>query len=404
MSLFKKLKQKMKRINLLDMYADWLDLLQKNKSDFVPMTNAPFVRNDSDIKIFAYYLPQFYAIPENDLAHGLGFTEWTNVAACKPMFVGHVQPKIPYDLGFYSLRDINVMRRQIEIAKTYGVYGFCFYYYWFSGKQVLDLPIKNFLSSDLDFHFHFCWANENWSKLWDGGNNEIILEQKLLDDDADKFFADILPFIKDSRYEKINNSPILMIYSPLMFDKEKLVKFLERLNFLATQHGFNGFFFTASNRMNFDCPHEYGIQGITEFPPHGLWDKTKNIPTQKISNRANFMIRDMGEYIRNKKYIYDTPYTLFKAVFPSWDNTPRKAYSYGSCFKMSTEEYKTWLEDVISWTRKNNADNMQYVYINAWNEWGEGAMLEPTTYHGYASIDIVKQALENDRKHLLKGK
>lgn len=385
-----------KKYRFFTQYGQWLDDLHTDKSEFVPITNRPFARRENDIKIFAYYLPQFHAIPENDTAYGRGFTEWTNVASCSPQFVGHYQPKIPYDVGFYDLNNINIMRRQTDLAKMYGIYGFCFYYYWFNGKQVLETPLYNFLKSDLDFHFHFCWANENWSKLWDGGNKDIILKQETSNIDADKFFYDMLPFFQDARYEKIDNKPLLMIYRPTQFEKAEFIRFIRRINTLATQNGFGGIFITASNFDNFNQPTEFGLDGICEFPPHGLWDKCRVIQKQFISNRATLQIMDMHDYIRDKRFLYSAPYTVFKACFPCWDNAPRKTYSNGTCFEINDADFQIWLESIIKWTKINNPKNQQYVYINAWNEWAEGAILEPTTRWGYKKLDIVKQCLESD--------
>ena len=380
--------------SFLKEYGDWVYDMQTNKNHFVPITNKPFKRKKDTPKIFAYYLTQFHAIPENDDAHGRGFTEWTNVANASPQFVGHIQPNIPYDVGFYNLLDINVMKRQAELAKMYGVYGWCFYYYWFSGKKVLEKPLYNFLKSNIDIHFHFCWANENWSKLWDGGNKDIILEQKLNEKDATKFFDDLLPFIKDERYEKIDNKPLFCIYKPTLFDKDVLKKFMNKLNELAKKHGFNGFYFMANNVGGFNQPKEYGFNGIIEFPPHTLWDKGIKEHPQRLSKKSNFHINDLTNFIENKEYIYQTDYELFKACFPSWDNSARKTYSNGCVFMMPDNGFEDWLSGIINWTKENNSSNKQYIYINAWNEWGEGAMLEPTKRFGYKNLDIVKRVLE----------
>jgi hypothetical protein len=374
--------------------------IKQDKSHFVPFTDTPYQRKEGDVKIFAYYLTQFHAIPENDDAHGKGFTEWTNVASAQPHFVGHYQPKIPYDLGFYNLLMPGVMERQVEIAKAYGVYGFCFYYYWFSGKKVLEKPLEYWLAhKEIDFHYHFCWANENWSKLWDGGNQELIFEQKLRNGDADKFFNDILPYIKDERYEKIENKPILMIYRPSLFDKQKFLDFLARLDVLAKQNGFGGFYWTYSPfGMEDENPTDWGMQAKVEFPPHGMWNKCAEIRSiDRLIPSANFIVRDMSNYIQNKLYLTKEDYSVFRACFPSWDNTPRKAYSGGWCFLLNDEQFFMWLTDIIQWTKKHHAKNQQYVYINAWNEWGEGAILEPTIRDGYKALNIVKQCVEYSR-------
>lgn len=374
--------------------SEWMYDMQTNKSHFVPITDKPFMRAKDTPKIFAYYLTQFHAIPENDAAHGKGFTEWTNVASAMPQFVGHVQPNIPYDMGFYNLTDINVIRRQSELAKMYGIYGWCFYYYWFSGRKVLEKPLYNFLKSDIDMHFHFCWANENWSRLWDGGDKEVILEQKLQDDDSERFYQDILPFIKDERYEKIGNRPLLSIYKPTLFDKDKLAKFMGDLDKFAQQDGFDGFYFMTHNVGGFDTPHEYGFNGIIEFPPHTLWNRGSGVRVKRFCDKSNFFVHDLTSFIENKEYIYDAPYEVFKGCFPHWDNCPRKTFSNGAVFLMPDDGFEKWLRGIIEWTREHNADDKQYIYINAWNEWGEGAMLEPTTRFGYKNLDTVKKVLE----------
>ena len=376
-------------------YTQWLDDLKNNKSLFVPLTDKPYQRKQGDAKIFAYYLSQFHAIDINDKNYGKGFTEWTNVASATPMYAGHYQPKIPYDLGFYNLLDIKVIQRQVELAKAYGVYGFCFYYYWFNGQRVLEKPLDLFLNSNIDFPFHFCWANENWSKLWDGGDKEVILRQeKTLD--AQRFFQDILPYIKDKRYEKIDNKPLLMIYNPKMFDKEEMKRFLHALDELAIQNGFNGFFFMASNAFSFSEPLEYGFKGIIEFPPHDI-HQIKEVSKKVISSSARFSVISLSDYIKKKLYCAEKPYLVFKTCFPSWDNTPRKVYSDGFVLDISNEEFASWLSGNLEWTKAHNPANQQYVYINAWNEWAEGAILEPTTRYGYRSLQTVKDCLEKTK-------
>ena len=380
-------------------YGKWVETIHQDKSQFVPFTSQPYVRKEGDTKIFAYYLTQFHAIPENDEAHGKGFTEWTNVASCASHYVGQYQPKIPYDLGFYNLLMPGVMERQVEIATSYGVYGFCFYYYWFSGKKVLEKPLEYWLEhKEIDFHYHFCWANENWSKLWDGGNNEVFLKQECKVEDAEKFFYDILPYIQDERYEKIGNRPMLMIYRPSLFEKSYFLKFIHRLNNLAREYGFGDFYITGSN-FNFDQPHEYGCEGITEFPPHKMFNQCRE---ERYINRlipeANFTIFNTHEYVQKQKYIYSSDYQQFKCCFPCWDNTPRKAYSRGFSFVLSDNDFESWLSGIIEWTRKNNDSDKQYVYINAWNEWAEGAILEPTLRYGYKYLQIVKRCIEQNRQ------
>ena len=375
-------------------YGKWVESIKQDRSEFVPFTDNPYHRQDSDVKIFAYYLPQFHAIPENDMAHGKGFTEWTNVASTAPQFVGHYQPKIPYDLGFYNLLMPGVIERQVEIAKTYGLYGFCFYYYWFSGKKVLEKPLKYFLHSDIDFHFHLCWANENWSKLWNGGNNEVFIEQTSNVAEADRFYDDIRPYLHDERYEKLGNRPILMIYRPSLFDHNLFKNFVKRLHDLAHNDGFDGFYLTCSNHRQIN-PLEWGLDALAEFPPHGLFSVCKERrDIDRLIPSTNFKILDMTSYIHEKQYLKENSYPVFKACFPSWDNTPRKAWSEGQCFLLTDADFRTWLSDILSWTQSHWETDSRIVYINAWNEWAEGAMLEPTVREGFSKLDIVKSCLE----------
>lgn len=376
-------------------YCDWIYDIKTNKTLFVKDVEDSFNRQEDDVKIFAYYLPQFHSIPLNDNNYGKGFTEWNNVSSAFPLYAGHYQPKIPYDVGFYSLENINVMRRQVELAKKYGIYGFCFYYYWFSGKRLLEKPLDLFLKSDMDFSFHLCWANENWSRLWDGGNKEVIMKQ---DDklNANLFFQDILPYIKDKRYEKINNKPLLMIYNPGMFNRDDMKLFIGKLNDLAKKEGFDGFYMMSGNTFGFDNPEGYGFEGIIEFPPHELYD-TKILNKKNMYSTSNITVYDLNNYINEKKYIKNRSCIEFKACFPSWDNSPRKAFSGGSVYEITKDNFQNWLMGILKWTKQNNPKNLHYTYINAWNEWAEGAILEPTTRYGYQNLKIVKDCLENSR-------
>lgn len=410
--MFSKLKRKLKnlqrwkarhRVFSWPSYGKWVEEIHQDKSHFVPFTDNPYQRKEGDVKIFAYYLTQFHVIPENDKAHGKGFTEWTNVASAQPQFVGHYQPKIPYDLGFYNLLMPGVMERQVEIAKAYGIYGFCFYYYWFSGGKVLEKPLEYWLAhKEIDFHYHFCWANENWSKLWDGGNSELILKQELQDGDAERFFADMLPYFQDPRYEKIDNKPILMIYRPSLFPREKFLQFIDTIQKLAKENGFEGLYITISNRnyegedMNPTHFRDYFVQ--TEFPPHEMYKDCKEIRNvNRLIPRTNFVVFDTSFFISHKLYLSPKPYKVFKGCFPSWDNTSRKAWSSGWCFMLSDEQFEIWLTDILQWTKEKHATNQQYIYINAWNEWAEGAILEPTLRYGYKKLEIVKTCLEKVR-------
>lgn len=308
-------------------YYNYLENRFFDKTDFISISDTSY-NNKNSVKPIAFYLPQFHSIPLNDENFGKGFTEWTNVSKCFPLFAGHYQPHIPIDVGFYDLSTDKVMYRQIELAKQYGIYGFCFHYYWFSGDRLLETPIFNYLKNkELDFPFCLCWANENWSKLWDGGNREVIYEQKLLDGDDEKFFYDILPFFKDDRYIKIDNKPLLVIYRLNLFEKERIKKFISILKDLAVKEGFSGVHVVGTNAANFNDAYSYGADSSLEFPPHAISSKNIKIKNKYINKNSSISIFNMKKYVEKSLYLKSDAKNLYKGIFPSWDNSPRKARS-----------------------------------------------------------------------------
>lgn len=379
-------------------------ILNKNsdKKEFVKILKDANTTQNQKTKLIAFYLPQYHTIDLNNKNFGYGFTEWTNVTKAVPQFIGHNQPQLPIDVGFYDLAHDDVMYRQIELAKMYGIYGFCFHYYWFSGERLLEKPIFNFLKNkDLDFPFCLCWANENWSKLWDGGNKEIIKEQKLLNEDGEKFLKDLLAFFKDERYIKIDNKPLLVIYKPSIFAEDIFKNFIKILREKIKEEGFSDIFILTA-QTNEHGNYEEILDGVVEFPPLRLTDKAKHLKTCRINPiNKDFTgkIFDMQDYIKNKKYIYDSKYKIFKCVFPSWDNTARKCYTGAFIFNNETPDlYKEWLNGCIQYTKKYHDENEQFVFINAWNEWGEGAHLEPDQKYGYAYLQATKDILDENSK------
>ena len=202
------------------------EMFNLHSEDFTAFKAYPN-KPQREVQLIAFYLPQYHQFEENNRWHGRGFTEWTNVTKAKPMFVGHDQPKLPIDVGFYDLSHDDVMSRQIELAKNYGIGGFSFYYYWFSGKKLMEKPVYNFLENKkLDFPFCLTWANENWSKRWDGGNREILMEQKFSYADFELLTQDLLPFFRDERYIKVDGRPLFIIYRPALFEQKMFVDFI----------------------------------------------------------------------------------------------------------------------------------------------------------------------------------
>ncbi len=382
--------------NLAQRYVDSLFDKKNQQRDFVAFQTydtKPF-----DVRLIALYLPQFHQFNENNLWHGRGFTEWSNVTAAKPLFVGHYQPKLPIDVGFYDLAHDDVMNRQIELAQNYGIGVFAFYYYWFSGKKLMEKPIYNYLANPhLDFPFCLNWANENWSKRWDGGNHELLVEQTFSRDDFERFAQDLLPFFQDKRYIRIDGRPLFIIYRPAVFDKALFVEFTQYLRRFMTEKGVGNPYLIATKAFGFfDNPHEWGLDAVMEFELNDIYGlRQKNVA--KIDASADFRIYDWAEYIRADKMVKDYTYKTFRTVFPRWDNTPRKAYSGALIFDGTTPDiYAQWLDYAVKSTRHNMNGDERIVFINAWNEWAEGAMLEPDKRFGYAYLDMTRKVLDGD--------
>lgn len=294
-------------------YQEYVDYCEKavlkSKEDFVDFNAEDFVPNENDTKIIAYYLPQFHQMEINNKYHGQGFTEWTNTSRAIPLFTGHYQPHIPYDVGYYDLKNPDAMQRQIYLAKHYGIHGFCFYYYWFSGKRVMEEPLKMlYKHKEWDMPFCIMWANENWSKLWDGGNKEVILEQKLADDDDKKFMTDVLPYMKDKRYIKIQNRPLLAIYDAFTFPQDKLCSLIQSFRRIAKRNGFPDLFIMIANQDDFDENLiNWNADSLLEYKPHGMNKFLSQILPKGYLN-PNFVGRifDTNLYIAKKQYLQPT--------------------------------------------------------------------------------------------------
>lgn len=345
--------------------------------------------------LIAYYLPQYHPIPENDQWWGTGFTEWRNVTRAFPMFTGHAQPRFPGELGYYDLRIPQVMDRQIELAKSYGITAFCFHFYWFGGKRLLELPISLFVqNTDPNFKFCLCWANENSTRRWDGADHEILIAQSHSASDDLAFIQHLKQYFDDHRYLKIQGKPVLTTYRPGLLPDAKAT--LTRWRKAAERAGFPGLYLIATNSFGFSNYAEFGFDALSEFPPHGL--------DIESSGDINLLHQDfMGPY----QTICDSTNTsltfsksrknmvVFPGVMPSWDNTPRRLLR-GTVFHGSTPAlFYEWLAFSID-RAKNNEEHERFVFINAWNEWGEGAYLEPDREFGYAYLAACAAAV-NDK-------
>jgi lipopolysaccharide biosynthesis protein len=348
-----------------------------------------------DVKLIAYYLPQFHPFAENDEWWGKGFTEWTNVTKAVPRFVGHYQPKLPSDLGFYDLRNVETMRDQAEMAKKFGISGFCFHFYWFGGKRLMETPILNFLATkDIDFNYSLCWANENWSRRWDGAEHELLIGQKHSPEDDLAFLKYVSKYFADPRYIKIDGKPVLTIYRPDILPDAKAT--VARWRAAVKKLGFPGIYLVATNSFGFSDYGKYGFDALSEFPPHALESEVVNHKITKYDSRYAGGVFDYQNLVKSQIVRKKFPKgVVFPGVMPAWDNVARRPLAGHVFHNSSPAAYRDWLMSAIGRARQTNPVNQRIVMINAWNEWAEGAFLEPDRLNGYSYLWATASAIES---------
>lgn len=363
--------------------------------------NIDFSKNSTDIKPIAFYLPQFHTFAENDKWWGKGFTEWTNTKKGVPKFDGHYQPRTPHDdIGYYTLDDIDTIRNQANLAKQHGIYGFCFYYYWFSGKRLMEKPVDMLLKNpDIDLPFCLCWANENWTRAWDGQNKDIIMEQKYLSDDPERFIDDMIPYISDSRYIKIDGKPIIILYNPGALNN--CGEIIDRWRERAKNIGIGDILIWTCQTANNNASILNIIDKVdaeVEFPPHNMWFPECGIRVSGLNGKsANiFSYRKLVHMIKekiSKELKNDTKVPLYRSVMMGWDNAARRKEMWTTFHDFSLPALYNWVIEVVNFTRHKFPENHRYMFVNAWNEWAEGTYLEPDEKYGYANINTVSKAI-----------
>lgn len=357
------------------------------------------IDGSSVARVLAFYLPQFHPIPENNAWWGEGFTEWTNVSKARPNFVGHYQPRSPADLGYYDLRVPEVMEQQAELARRNGIDGFCFYYYWFGGKRLLELPLEQMLESRKpDFPFCLCWANENWSRRWDGQQSDILMEQAHSPQDDLEVIADLSRYFRDDRYIRVDGRPLILVYRVPLFPD--FASTATRWRSYCRDQGVGEIYIAMVE--SFDLVHsqthpsKYGCDAAVEFPPQEL--AQTNPPTGAVINpKFKGHTADYNELAVRFATRELPAYTRFMGVTPGWDNTARMQDS-SYCFEDATPgAFQAWLEEVLDETRKQHFGDERLVFVNAWNEWAEGAYLEPDRRFGHTFLNAVRNAKDSAR-------
>lgn len=350
------------------------------------------------MKIIAFYLPQFHCFPENDEWWGKGFTEWTNVKKAKPLFKGHRQPRIPLDENYYNLDDVKVMESQSAMAKRYGIDAFCFYHYWFNGKKLMEKPVEQFLSDkNCKIEFCFSWANEPWTRSWDGKKKSILMPQKYDDPkDIKNHFLYLLPFFSDVRYLKINNSPVFVIYRANNIPC--LEEMIDVWNEMAKEAGFNGIYFIETLTGFQKKKESKKTQALVYMEPMfviGIKSKIRKFLTA-WRNPIKMNRREDYESVWKRIIKFEKLSEEKNAgAFVDWDNSARKKKQN---LILTNVKINSFYNFFLRQYKRAISANCNFLFINAWNEWAEGTYLEPDEDFKYSYLNAIKEIVLKNEK------
>lgn len=375
------------------------------------------------VRVIALYLPQFHPIPENDEWWGKGFTEWTNVKKAKPLCKGHVQPRVPADLGYYDLRDPETRERQAELAREAGIEGFCYYHYWFgNGRQLLERPFNEVLvSGKPDFPFCLCWANHDWTnKSWKKGNTQktgsMIMQMQYSEEDHINHFYNILPAFRDKRYITVDGKPLFAVWAPRNIPNGK--RFVELWQNLAKQNGLPGIHFVGytanankklpngklslyeTNKASafyqsvLDIGYDAVISsGLTRAQSiiQGRLGLAWNILTYKTRIPSSSYL-DYSKVMRHYYVDEDAWENVYPTLLPQWDRTPRAGSKTEFLINSSPGKFQSTIEEALSYLKDKTSEH-RILFLKAWNEWGEGNYVEPDQQFGHGWLDAIKNAI-----------
>ncbi|MHC1708679.1 MAG: glycoside hydrolase family 99-like domain-containing protein [Bacteroidales bacterium] len=357
-------------------------------------------------RAIAIYLPQFHPIPENDMWWGKGFTEWRNVVQAGPLVKNHYQPHLPADFGFYDLRVPSTREAQAELAREHEIYGFCYYHYWFNGKRLLNLPVDEIVKTGKpDFPFCLAWANENWTRAWDGSTGKILIEQKYNPEDDRNHMRFLCTVFHDKRYIRVDGKPVFIVYNPSHFPEIKNTAEIWREE--ARKAGFDDLYLCYfENVVQGVDPAFLGFDAAVEFQPN--WWK---LPQPMKRNKLGSVLKENGIYLSEyyKHMFFDYAdyadrmiqenmsfdYKRYRCLMPMWDNSPRRKIEAAIFLDSTPEKYGKWLESIVdAFTPYSREEN--FIFLNAWNEWAEGNHLEPCLNWGHAYLEKTKQILQKN--------
>lgn len=337
------------------------------------------------MKLISFYLPQFYIDEENNKNWGYGFTDWTSLKNAQSLFNGHNIIK-PTELGYYDLSKDSIRHIQANLAQKYGVSAWCYYYYRFGDKKPLRMPLeRHFKDKSLHMPFLICWANGDWTRTWDGRSGDILIKQKHTLDDDLNFIKDISGMLMDQRYFKINNKPVILIYRTELWSNIKETANIFK-NYMINNFDTDLYLIRCNSFDRTTDPYTINFDASYQFPPFGTG-------MRGFLEKINPSIFDYN--LLSSDFIKEqAPYKVFRCVVPSWDNSPRRKKEATIYLNANPQNYKNWLRSAISYTKENFIGEERIVFINAWNEWAEQAVLEPSDRWGREYLEATKQCLD----------
>jgi lipopolysaccharide biosynthesis protein len=346
------------------------------------------------VKLIAFHLTQFHPIPENDAWWGKGFTEWTNVVTGRPVYPRHRQPQLPGELGYYDLRDDAARAAQAALARKFGIDGFCYYYYWFGGKRLLEQPVEAMLAgASPEMPFCLCWANENWTRRWDGKDDEILIAQRHSPEDDIAMARDLIRHFRDPRYIRVDGKPVLIVYrTDLLPDSRATVR---RWRDECRRAGIGEIHLCVVRRFGMAAHGASGFDAMVDFPPHGHVAAELTRAMRGVDAGFKGRIFDYRDLVRDA--LDRLPRSRarlpnYPAVMPSWDNTARKAMRAHVFHGATPLRYRAWLAEAMRAASEDADLPEPIVFINAWNEWAEGCHLEPDQDYGTAWLEATRAA------------
>lgn len=359
-----------------------------------------------DPLVISVVLPQFHPIPENDIWWGKGFTEWTNVTKARPLFPGHKQPQLPADLGYYDMRLPEVRAAQAELARVHGIGGFCYYHYWFHGHRLLNRPVDDMLASGKpDFPFCLAWANEGWSRAWDGKQRDVLMAQTYSDADDEAHIEHLMRHFADPRYIRVHGKPLFVIYraSDLPNPKRTFDGWRER----AVRAGIGELClaqFEGHGAGSAPDPRTIGLDCSIEFAPdwRSLGGQYHVTNKAKLAMWLGLLPKAFGEHkifeyqlMVEKTMSKPVPaYPFIRCVSPGFDNSPRRPKANATVLRNNKPEfYEAWLQRALAWAELHDYTGQRMVFVNSWNEWAEGNHLEPDTNTGLVYLEATQRAI-----------